>query len=145
MLRGNWGGGRRVGGDPRVVSARQHLRNTSNITEDSENLTRLNDQAALAGAAHDHLELADMARPQSLIATVEIYVCSICDKPFGSDYSSCARHISCGRYNRCRELGATAKRLTNIVSRHDRNVGGRQAHLQPEPASAAPVQAHTPH
>ena len=80
-----------------------------------------------------------MARPQSLIATVEIYVCSKCDKAFGSDYSSCAKHVACGRYNRCRELGATVKRLTNIVSRHDRNVGGRQAHLQPEPASAAPV------
>ena len=94
----------------------------------------------------DQLELADMARPQSLIATVEIYVCSICDKAFGSDYSSCMRHISCGRVNRCRELGATVKRLTNIVSRYDRNVGGRQAHLQPEPASAsaAPVPAHNP-
>ena len=87
----------------------------------------------------DQLELADMARPQSLIAAVEICVCSICDKAFGSDYSSCMRHISCGRVNRCRELGATVQRLTNIVSRHDRNVGGRQAHLQPEPASAAPV------
>ena len=80
-----------------------------------------------------------MARLQSLIATVEIYVCSKCDKAFGSDYTSCAKHVACGRYNRCRELGATVKRLTNIVSRHDRNVGGRQAHLQPEPASAAPV------
>ena len=86
---------------------------------------------------------ADMAR-QSLIAVVEIYVCSVCDKPFGSDYSSCMRHISCGRINRCREHGATVKRLTNIVSRHDRNVGGRQAHLQPEPDSAAPVPAHNP-
>ena len=85
-----------------------------------------------------------MARPQSLIAAVEICVCSICDKAFGSDYSSCVRHISCGRVNRCRELGATVKRLTNIVSRHDRNVGGRQAHLQPEPASAAPGPAHNP-
>ena len=87
-----------------------------------------------------------MAR-QSLIATVEIYVCSQCDKAFGSDYSSCVRHIACGKINRCREHGATVKRLTNIVSRHDRNlnVGGRQAHLQrPEPASAAPVQAHNP-
>jgi hypothetical protein len=92
----------------------------------------------------DQLELADMARPQSLIAAVEICVCSICDKAFGSDYSSCMRHISCGRVNRCRELGATVKRLTNIVSRHDRNVGGRQAHLQPEPASAAPGPAHNP-
>jgi hypothetical protein len=45
----------------------------------------------------------------------------------------------------CREHGATVKRLTNIVSRHDRNVGGRQAYLQrPEPASAAPVPAHNP-
>ena len=84
-----------------------------------------------------------MAR-QSLIATVEIYVCSICDKPFGSDYSSCMRHISCGKINRCREHGATVKPLTNIVSRHDRNVGGRQAHLQPEPDSAAPLPAHNP-
>lgn len=83
-----------------------------------------------------------MARPQSLIATVEIYVCSVCDKPFGSDYSSCARHASCCRYNRCRKPGATVKRLTNIVSRHDRNVGGRQAHLQA--ASAAPAPAHNP-
>ena len=33
-----------------------------------------------------------------------------------------------------------------IVSRHDRNVGGRQAHfkLQPEPDSAAPLPAHNP-
>ncbi len=87
-----------------------------------------------------------MARQsRSLIATVEIYVCSQCDKAFGSDYSSCVRHIACGKINRCREHGATVERLTNIVSRHDRNVGGRQAHLQlPEPASAAPVPAHNP-
>ena len=85
-----------------------------------------------------------MARPQSLIAAVEICVCSICDKAFGSDYSSCMRHISCGKINRCREHGATVKPLTNIVSRHDRNVGGRQAHLQPEPDSAAPLPAHNP-
>ena len=63
----------------------------------------------------------------TLIATVTTYVCSVCDKAFGSNYTSCAKHIACGRYNRCRDHGAQVKPLTSTVGRHDRNVAGRQA------------------
>jgi hypothetical protein len=83
----------------------------------------------LADTLEDLTErLADVAAAaQSLIATVTTFVCSVCDKALSSNYSSCAKHTSCSKYNRCRDQGATVDRLTNIVGRHDRNVGGRQA------------------
>jgi hypothetical protein len=76
-------------------------------------------------------------RMSSLIATVTTYVCSVCDKAFGSNYASCAKHTACGKYNRCRDQGATVLPLTNTVGRHDRHVGGRQAQAPrpPQPDS----------
>ena len=63
----------------------------------------------------------------SVIATVTSYVCSVCDKGFGSAFISCVRHITCGRNNRCRDRGAQVMPVTSTVGRHDRNVGGRQS------------------
>ena len=69
--------------------------------------------------------------------TVTTYVCSVCDKAFGSNFASCAKHTACGKYNRCRDKGATVKPVTTTVGRHDRNVGGRQAQAPrpPQPDS----------
>jgi hypothetical protein len=67
-----------------------------------------------------------------VIATITTYVSSVRDKAFGN-YSSCAKHTVCGRYNWCRDQGARVEALTNIVGRNDRNVGGRQ------PQAAAPI------
>ena len=55
----------------------------------------------------------------------------------GSNYASCAKHTACGKYNRCRDQGATVLPLTNTVGRHDRHVGGRQAQAPrpPQPDS----------
>ena len=68
----------------------------------------------------------------SVIATVTTFVCSVCDKSFGN-YTSCARHTASGKFKLCRAAGASVVPVPNIVSRHDRNVGGRQAHA-PGPA-----------
>ena len=55
----------------------------------------------------------------------------------GSNYASCGKHTACGKYNRCRDQGATVLPLTNTVGRHDRHVGGRQAQAPrpPQPDS----------
>lgn len=74
----------------------------------------------------------------SVIATVTTFVCSVCDKSFGN-YTSCARHTASGKFNLCRAAGASVVPVPNIVSRHDRNVGGRQAH------ASAPGPARIPH
>jgi hypothetical protein len=63
----------------------------------------------------------------SVIATVTSYVCSVCDKGFGSAFISCVRHITSGRNNQCRDRGAQVMPVTSTVGRHDRNVGGRQS------------------
>jgi hypothetical protein len=64
----------------------------------------------------------------------------LCDKAFGCNYASCAKHTACGiykLYNRCRDQGATVLPLTNTVGRHGRHVGGRQAQAPrpPQPDS----------
>jgi hypothetical protein len=68
------------------------------------------------------------------LATIKTFVCSVCDKAFGT-YASCAKHTSSGRWNPCKSKGATVKDVTNIVGLNDRNVGGRV----PPAAEAPPV------
>jgi hypothetical protein len=63
----------------------------------------------------------------SAIATVTIFVCSVCDKGFGT-HLSCVKHVASGKYNQCRDRRAVVLPVTRTVGRHDRNVGGRQSH-----------------
>jgi hypothetical protein len=70
----------------------------------------------------------------SVLATIKTFVCSVCDKAFGT-YASCAKHTSPGSWNPCKSKGATFKGVTNIVGLNDRNVGGRV----PPAAEAPPV------
>ena len=77
-----------------------------------------------------------------MIAAVTTFVCSVCDKAFGSNYASCAKHTACGRNNPCRAQGARPEPRTNIVGRQDRNVGGR--HVGGMPQAQAPGPEHIP-
>ncbi len=76
------------------------------------------------------------ARPRAwhlCLPTIKTFVCSVCDKAFGT-YASCTKHKSPGSWNPRKSKGTTVKGVTNIVGLNDRNVGGRVP-----PAAAPPV------
>ncbi len=43
----------------------------------------------------------------SLITKITINACSACGKAFGQDNGVCAKHVAIGKYNRCRDRGAS--------------------------------------